>query len=125
MGALTVFTVPAKFSSLRRDQSSKYLPRTSIRLPPSILDRTLDEGEMIIMLLKGKRVFIRVNLNVLLDGSLKITDNTQIRVAVPMIMYLRYHDSRVILCSHLRRPKGANTKCSLKSIVPRLSELLE
>ncbi|XP_020595403.1 LOW QUALITY PROTEIN: phosphoglycerate kinase, cytosolic-like [Phalaenopsis equestris] len=74
--------------------------------------------------LKGKRVFVRVDLNVPLDDNLKITDDTRIRAAVPTINYLREHGAKVILCSHLGRPKGVTPKYSLKPLVPRISELL-
>ncbi|CAM8946509.1 unnamed protein product [Rhodiola kirilowii] len=74
--------------------------------------------------LKGKRVFVRVDLNVPLDDNLKITDDTRIRAAIPTIKYLIQHGARVILSSHLGRPKGVTPKFSLKPLVPRLSELL-
>ncbi|KAK1326961.1 hypothetical protein QJS10_CPA01g00652 [Acorus calamus] len=74
--------------------------------------------------LKGKKVFVRVDLNVPLDDSLNITDDTRVRAAVPTVKYLMEHGSRVILCSHLGRPKGVTPKYSLKPLVPRLSELL-
>ncbi|XP_010936568.1 phosphoglycerate kinase 3, cytosolic [Elaeis guineensis] len=74
--------------------------------------------------LKGKRVFVRVDLNVPLDDNLKITDDTRIRAAVPTIEYLMDRGARVILSSHLGRPKGVTPKYSLKPLVPRLSELL-
>ncbi|KAI9161822.1 hypothetical protein LWI28_020989 [Acer negundo] len=74
--------------------------------------------------LKGKRVFVRVDLNVPLDDNLKITDDTRVRAAVPTIKYLMGHGAKVILSSHLGRPKGVTPKFSLKPLVPRLSELL-
>ncbi|KAI7750298.1 hypothetical protein M8C21_005819 [Ambrosia artemisiifolia] len=74
--------------------------------------------------LKGKRVFVRADLNVPLDDSFKITDDTRIRAAVPTIQYLMSNGARVILSSHLGRPKGVTPKYSLKPLVPRLSELL-
>ncbi|KAJ6849316.1 phosphoglycerate kinase, cytosolic [Iris pallida] len=74
--------------------------------------------------LKGKKVFVRVDLNVPLDDSFKITDDTRIRAAVPTVKYLVEHGARVILSSHLGRPKGVTPKYSLKHVVPRLSELL-
>ncbi|KAK8644050.1 hypothetical protein V6N13_013323 [Hibiscus sabdariffa] len=74
--------------------------------------------------LKGKRVFVRVDLNVPLDDNFNITDDTRVRAAVPTIKYLMGHGSKVILSSHLGRPKGVTPKYSLKPLVPRLSELL-
>lgn len=74
--------------------------------------------------LKGKKVFVRVDLNVPLDDNLKITDDTRVRAAVPTIKYLKDHGAKVILSSHLGRPKGVTPKYSLKPLVPRLSELL-
>ncbi|XP_022864728.1 phosphoglycerate kinase, cytosolic-like [Olea europaea var. sylvestris] len=74
--------------------------------------------------LKGKRVFVRVDLNVPLDDNFNITDDTRIRAAVPTIKYLIGYGAKVILASHLGRPKGVMPKFSLKPLVPRLSELL-
>ncbi|XP_042498689.1 phosphoglycerate kinase, cytosolic [Macadamia integrifolia] len=74
--------------------------------------------------LKGNRVFVRVDLNVPLDDNLNITDDTRVRAAVPTIKYLMGHGAKVILSSHLGRPKGVTPKYSLKPLVPRLSELL-
>ncbi|KAI4312477.1 hypothetical protein MLD38_037283 [Melastoma candidum] len=54
--------------------------------------------------LKGKRVFVRVDLNVPLDDCLNITDDTRIKAAVPTIKYLISHGSIVILSSHLPYP---------------------
>ena len=57
---------------------------------------TLKEAE-----LKGKRVFVRVDLNVPLDDNSNITDDTRIRAAVPTIKYLLGHGAKVVLASHL------------------------
>jgi len=72
----------------------------------------------------GKRVLVRCDFNVPLDGE-KITDETRLRGALPTIKYLTEHGAKVILCSHLGRPKGEfNPKYSLKPVAKRLSELL-
>ncbi|CAN6341537.1 unnamed protein product [Urochloa humidicola] len=74
--------------------------------------------------LEGKRVFVRADLNVPLDENQNITDDTRIRAAVPTIQYLIGKGAKVVLSSHLGRPKGVTPKFSLAPIVPRLSELL-
>ena len=72
----------------------------------------------------GKRVLVRCDFNVPLDGD-KITDETRIIGALPTIKYLIKNNAKVILCSHLGRPKGEfNMKYSLKPVAKRLSELL-
>ncbi|MDI6601111.1 MAG: phosphoglycerate kinase [Thermoanaerobacteraceae bacterium] len=74
---------------------------------------------------KGKRVFVRVDFNVPIDKNGEITDDTRIRAAIPTIKYLIDNGARVILASHLGRPKGEiNLKYSLKPVAERLSELL-
>ncbi|KAF3775181.1 Phosphoglycerate kinase [Nymphaea thermarum] len=74
--------------------------------------------------LRGKRVFVRVDLNVPLDEHQRITDDTRIRASIPTIKYLVDRGAKVILASHLGRPKGVTPKYSLLPLVPRLSELL-
>mmetsp|Transcript_16145 Transcript_16145/g.46507 ORF Transcript_16145/g.46507 Transcript_16145/m.46507 type:complete len:437 (-) Transcript_16145:257-1567(-) len=74
--------------------------------------------------LKGKRVLVRCDLNVPLDGK-TITDDTRIRASVPTVKYLVEKGAKVLLSSHLGRPKsGPEDKFSLGPVAPRLSELL-
>ncbi|CAD7695998.1 unnamed protein product [Ostreobium quekettii] len=80
----------------------------------------LSEGE-----LKGKKVLVRADLNVPLDEGQNITDDTRIRAAVPTLKYLTDNGAKVLLTSHLGRPKsGPEDKFRLNPVVPRLSELL-
>ncbi|XP_043690148.1 phosphoglycerate kinase, chloroplastic [Telopea speciosissima] len=81
-------------------------------------------GDLTAADLKGKKVFVRADLNVPLDDNQNITDDTRIRAAVPTIKHLIGNGAKVILSSHLGRPKGVTPKFSLSPLVPRLSELL-
>jgi phosphoglycerate kinase len=75
--------------------------------------------------LKGKRVFIRVDFNVPLDDNLMITDDRRVRGALPTINYCIDEGAKVILASHLGRPKGQpNPKSSLAMVAKRLQRLL-
>src|SRR5512142_3041941 len=75
--------------------------------------------------LKGKRVFIRADFNVPLDDDGNITDDGRIRSTLPTINFALDAGAKVILASHLGRPKGKpNPKYSLAPVAKRLNRLL-
>jgi phosphoglycerate kinase len=75
--------------------------------------------------IKGKRVFVRADFNVPLDENLMITDDRRIRSTLPTINYAIDEGAKVILSSHLGRPKGkVDPKFSLASVGKRLQRLL-
>ncbi|MDT0303114.1 phosphoglycerate kinase [Streptomonospora wellingtoniae] len=81
--------------------------------------RTIDDLDV-----SGKRVFVRADLNVPLDGD-RITDDGRIRAGVPTISALRERGARVVVAAHLGRPKGApDPAYSLRPVAARLGELL-
>lgn len=76
--------------------------------------------------IKGKRVFIRVDFNVPLDENLKITDDRRIRSSLATINYAIDEGAKVVLASHLGRPKGkVSQRTSLAPIAKRLQRLLD
>ena len=75
--------------------------------------------------LKGKKVFVRCDFNVPMDEKQNITDNTRIKAALPTIKYLLEQNCKIILASHLGRPKGeVKPEFSLKPVAKELSKLL-
>ncbi|MGI6538526.1 MAG: phosphoglycerate kinase [Caldicoprobacterales bacterium] len=84
--------------------------------------RTLEDIQV-----TGKKTLVRVDFNVPLDKERNITDDTRIRAALPTIRYLLDQKAKVILMSHLGRPKGEGFESdySLAPVAERLSELLK
>jgi phosphoglycerate kinase len=80
--------------------------------------RTLDELDV-----DGKRVLVRVDFNVPLDGG-RITDDTRIRAALPTLEALRERGARLLLAAHLGRPKDREPELSLRPVADRLAELM-
>jgi phosphoglycerate kinase len=81
--------------------------------------RSLDDADV-----KGKRVLLRVDLNVPMQDG-KVSDSTRIEEIVPTIVELADKGARVILLSHFGRPKGPDPKYSLRSVVPEIARLLK
>ena len=76
--------------------------------------------------IKGKKVLVRCDFNVPYDENRKITDNRRIVAALPTIKYLLENDCKVILCSHLGRPKGeVKPEFSMDIVAAELTRLLE
>jgi phosphoglycerate kinase len=73
---------------------------------------------------EGERVLVRSDLNVPLEDGV-ITDDSRIKASLPTIRYLLDHDARVIVCSHLGRPKGYDERLSLAPVAGRMANLLD
>ncbi|MFA6011475.1 MAG: phosphoglycerate kinase [Desulfobacteraceae bacterium] len=75
--------------------------------------------------ISGKRVFIRVDFNVPMDANQNITEDTRIRTVLPTLEYALQKKAKIILASHLGRPKGKVVpEMSLKPVAPYLSKLI-
>ena len=81
--------------------------------------RTLDDLDV-----EGKRVLVRVDFNVPLGEDGAISDDARIQGALPTLRELREKGAKLVLLSHLGRPKGEDPKLSLKPVAERLQELL-
>src|SRR5262245_14862739 len=73
---------------------------------------------------KGKRVLVRVDFNVPLDNDRSITDDTRILESLPTIRHILDHGGRLILMSHLGRPRDREPELSLAPVAQRLAELV-
>jgi phosphoglycerate kinase len=80
--------------------------------------RTLDQADV-----RGKRVLIRVDLNVPMENG-KVSDDTRLRAAAPTVREITQKGGKAILLSHFGRPKGRDEKQSLKAIVSSLAEAI-
>merc|ERR1719311_1837654 len=93
--------------------------RTALKAKKSVED--LGEAE-----LKGKTVLIRCDLNVPMDASLNIKDDTRIVSSIPTVEYLTGKGAKCLLCSHLGRPKdGPEEKFSLKPVAKKMGDLMK
>ncbi len=105
-----------------------YAPRTRVPHDPGTPPRFMPKKTIRDLDLAGKRVLVRVDFNVPLeekDGSMVITDETRIRETLPTLKALTDAGAKVILCSHLGRPKGSrDPKQSLAPVAPALSAML-
>lgn len=93
---------------------------STFRKEPTMNKLTIEDLDV-----KGKRVFLRVDFNVPLDENRQVVDDSRIQAAVPTITYLLERGARLILVSHLGRPKGTiSDKYSLRPIADSLERIL-
>merc|ERR1712151_1388265 len=133
MGILASLSMPtlSKFLAVAYVVSAEAYAFSGSRISSSRISRSgpvemakKSVGDLTEADLKGKKLLVRCDLNVPLDGK-TITDDTRIRASIPTVEYLKGKGAKVLLASHLGRPKdGPEDKFSLGPVAPRLSELL-
>lgn len=103
----------SKTAQLPEDEGSSDVQRQASKASDAKMSiKDLPEGSF-----KGKTVFVRADLNVPLNDARDITDDTRIRASLPTIQYLVKNGAKVVLASHLGRPKkGPEEKFSLKPV---------
>jgi len=111
--------------SLLASQASAFAPAKSFGVRSEVsLDAKKSISDLSDDELKGKKILIRCDVNVPLDGK-TITDDTRITASIPTIEYLTSKGAKVSVCSHLGRPKdGPEDKFSLAPCADRMGELL-
>src|SRR5512143_3098655 len=99
--------------------------KNNINPGPVLIKDVLNKLSIDELDIRGKRIFIRADFNVPLDDNLRITDDGRIRSTLPTINYAIDEGARVILASHLGRPKGKpDPRYSLAPVAKRLHRLL-
>jgi phosphoglycerate kinase len=96
-------------------------PEAGIGPGPRFPKKTLADLDV-----EGARVLVRVDFNVPLEGEgsdRRVADDTRIRAALPTLAHLRERDARIVLVSHLGRPKERDPRCSMAPVSSRLAEL--
>lgn len=89
------------------------------------MEKTLSKKTLYDISPKGKRVLVRVDYNVPLTEDLNVADDKRIKASLPTVTYLLEQGAKVILCSHLGRPKGKIVpEMSLRPVFEKLKELL-
>jgi phosphoglycerate kinase len=92
-------------------------------VPDASASRSLTKASVRDADVEGKRVLLRADLNVPLDGG-EVADDTRIRASLPTIELLRERGASIVLVSHLGRPKGRDPSLSMAPVAKRLGDLL-
>jgi len=119
-----MLAITSAFSTTYTGLATSKLSQSRVARAGCVEMKKASVGDLSDAELKGKRVLVRCDLNVPLEGK-TITDDTRIRASIPTVKYLMGKGAKVLLASHLGRPKdGPEDKFSLSPVAPRLTELL-